>query len=224
MRFVIVGAGRVGLRTARILHEEGHAVTLVESDSEKAQRAQNEGFMVIEGDGASEDILEQADLGSADAIGGLTGDLNVNFAACTIGKHHGCRAVLRIDEDYREDIYHKYADDVDEVVYPERLGAAGAKTALLGGDFNVIADLTEALQLTTLTVPDDSPVVGQKVHAIELSEDARVYAHGHGRERMTIPLPDATVEGGDQLAVIAEREALPEVRNRLQGEGAGARG
>ena len=140
MRLIIVGAGRVGLRTARIVHEEGHDVTLVENDSEKAQRAQDEGFMIIEGDGASEDILEQADLGSADAIGGLTGDLNVNFAACMIGKHHGCRAVLRIDEDYREDIYYKYADDVDEVIYPERLGAAGAKTALLGGNFNVIAE------------------------------------------------------------------------------------
>jgi trk system potassium uptake protein TrkA len=217
MRFVIVGAGRVGLRTARILHEEGHDVTVVENDTEKAEHARDEGFMVIEGDGASEEILTQTPLETADAIGGLTGDLNVNFAACMIGKHYDCRTVLRIDEDYREDIYHKFADDVDEVVYPERLGAAGAKTALLGGDFNVIADLTEELQLTTVMVPDESPVVGQQVSTVELPEDARIYAHGRKRERMTIPLPNATVEGGDQLAVITDRDALSEVRQRLQG-------
>jgi trk system potassium uptake protein TrkA len=217
MRFVIVGAGRVGLRTARILHEEGHDVTVVENDTDKAEHARNEGFMVIEGDGASEEILTQTSLETADAIGGLTGDLNVNFAACMIGKHYDCRTVLRIDEDYREDIYHKFADDVDEVVYPERLGAAGAKTALLGGNFNVIADLTEELQLTTVMVPDESPVIGQQVSTVELPEDARIYAHGRERERMTIPLPNATVEGGDQLAVIADQDALSEVRQRLQG-------
>jgi len=224
MRFVIVGSGRVGFRTARILREEGHDVTLVENDPETAERVREDGFEVVEGDGANEAVLERTDLATADAVGGLTGDLNVNFAACLFAKHHGARTVLRIDADYRADIYRKFADDVDEVVYPERLGAAGAKTALLGGDFDVVADLTERLQLATVVVPEGSPVVGQQVRSIELPEDARVYAHGHGRERMTIPLPNATVAGGDRLAVIAEREALSEVRERLQGDTAASAG
>ena len=217
MRLVIVGAGRVGFRTARILQEEGHEAVIVENDPEKAERARDEGFLVMEGDGASEEVLEQADLETVDAVGGLTGDLNVNFAACMIGKHYGCRTVLRIDEDYREDIYHKFADDVDDVVYPERLGAAGAKTALLGGDFNVIADLTAGLQLTTLKVSEDAPIVGERVSDLDLPEDARVYAHGRDRERMTIPLPGTTVEANDRLAIIARSEALDRVHSGLQG-------
>lgn len=218
MRFVIIGAGRVGLRTARVLREEGHEVTIIERDANKAKRARNDDFEVIEGDGSQEDVLAQADLESADALGALTGDLNTNFAGCMVGKHYGCRTVLRIDEDYREDIYHKFADDVDEVVYPERLGAAGAKTALLGGDFNVIADLTEGLQLTTLTISEKAPIVGQRVSDIQLPEDARIYAHGHSRDRLTIPLPGTEIKAGDRLAVIVDQGALPEVKERLLGE------
>jgi trk system potassium uptake protein TrkA len=218
MRFVIVGYGRVGARTARILLEEGHDLVLVENNRDKVERAREAGFEVIEGDGSSEPVLERAGVADADALAGLTGDPNVNFAACMIAKEHGCRTVLRIDEDYREEIYERYAEDVDEIVYPERLGAAGAKTALLGGNFNAIGDLTERLQLTTVVVPDDSPVVGKRVSEIDLPEAARIYAHGRNREPMTIPLPGTTVEGGDQIALISEREVLPEVERLLVGE------
>ena len=216
MRFVIVGYGRVGIRTAQILSEEGHEVVIVEDDPDKAARARDDGFETVEGNGSDEDVLTEAGIDSSDAIGGLTGDLNVNFAACMVGKHHGCRTVMRIDEDYREEIYRKFADDVDDVIYPERLGAAGAKTAMLGGDFGIIADLTENLQLTTMTIPDDSSLVGTRVRAVELPENARIYAHGRNRERMTIPLPGTKLEAGDRVALIASREALPVVREQLQ--------
>ena len=218
MRFVIVGYGRVGARTARVLQEEGHDVVIVDNDERKVERARETGFEVVEGDGSTESILEEAGIEDADAVAGLTGDPNVNFAACMIGAEFGCRTVMRISEDYREEIYQQYAEDVDEVIYPERLGAAGAKTALLGGNFNAITDLTERLQLSTVTIPDDSPVVGKRVTEIDLGRDARIYAHGRGREPMTIPLPGTTVEVGDHLALVTEREALPEVRTALLGE------
>ncbi|ACV47310.1 MULTISPECIES: potassium channel family protein [Halomicrobium] len=217
MKFVIVGYGRVGTRTARILDSEGHAVVIVENDLDKADRSAEEGFETVRGDGNDESVLEEAELDDADAIAGLTGDLNTNFAACMIGKEHGCRTVLRIDADYREEIYEKYAADVDEIVYPERLGAAGAKTALLGGDFNVLADLTEQLSVASVTVPDGSPVVGERVVALDLPGDARIYAHGSDREPMTIPLPRTKLAAGDTVAVMASPGTLDDVRTSLKG-------
>ena len=218
MKFVIVGFGRVGMRTARILREEGHEVVIIDEDAQKVDRARSDGYVAYVGDGADEQVLEQAGLGSADAIGGLTGDLNANFAACMIGNHHGCRTVIRIDDDYQEEIYRKYAEDVDEVIYPERLGATGAKTALLGGDVEVIAELTERLHLTTITVNETSPVIGHRIHEIELPDDARIYAHGPEREPMTIPLPSTTVDPGDRVAVIASQDSIDAVRSTLLGE------
>jgi len=217
MKFVIVGYGRVGIRTARILREEGHEVIVVENDPEKVDRGRSDGFQVVDGDGAEDETFEAIEMATIDAVAGLTGDLNVNFAACMIGKHHGARTVLRIDEDYRQDIYQKYADDVDEVIYPERLGAAGAKTALLGGDFNVLSDLTEQLQLSVFTIGDGSSAVGSRVSDVDLPESARIYAHGREHESLTIPLPGTTIESGDQVAVIVETESVSDVKTALAG-------
>jgi trk system potassium uptake protein TrkA len=219
MKFLIVGYGRVGQRTARILQEEGHDVVVIDVDGVKVDRALDDGFEAHQGDASEEAVFDDVDLSTVDAVGGLTPDVNANFAACMVGKHEGCRVVLRIDEDYRQEIFEEYADEVDDVIYPERLGAAGAKTALLGGDFNVLADLTENLQLTTVTIREGSPAVGERVNAIDLPGDARIYAHGRHKQPMTIPLPGTQVEGGDRVAVITEPSALDGVRERLVGDG-----
>lgn len=219
MRCVIVGYGRVGTRTANILDEEDHGVVVVETDTTKAERAREAGLAVIEGDGSSAETLEEADLDRVDAVGGLTGDAETNFAVCAIGNDHDCRTVLRISEEFSEDIYRDYSEGVDEIIYPEQLGAASAKTALLGGDFSVLADLTEQLSATALTVPDGSPVIGERVVALAVPDDAHIYAHGRAGEPMTIPLPRTTIEAGDRLALIADPDAVMAVRNRLHASG-----
>jgi trk system potassium uptake protein TrkA len=218
MRFVIIGAGRVGLRTARVLAEEGHDVTIIERDLEKVERARTQGFEVIEGDGSREEVLEQADIQSADALGALSGDMNANFAACMVAKHYGCRTILRIDEDYREDIYRKFAEDVDDVVYPERLGAIGAKNALLGGNVRAIADIAQNLQVVELTITEDSPMRGYTISELQLPANSRLLAFAKDGEPMGIPLPDDSLEVGDTVAVLADFEVLENVRHILVGD------
>jgi trk system potassium uptake protein TrkA len=218
MEFVIVGYGRVGTRTASILRNEGHEVVIVEREQAKVDRARKEGFTVVRGDAGDESVLKGAGLDDADAIAALTGDLNTNFSVCVVGEAHGCRTVLRVDEDVSEEVYEKYAADVDEIIYPERLGAAGAKTALMGGDFNALADLTETLSIASVTVPEGSPVVGSRVVEVDLPGEARIYAHGRADEAMTIPLPRTRIEAGDSVAIMADPEELSAVRSQLRGE------
>jgi trk system potassium uptake protein len=218
MRFVIIGAGRVGLRTARVLREEGHEVTLIERDEAKIRRARNLEFSVIEGDGSRETILEEAGIESADALGALTGDMNVNFTACMIAKHHGCRTIMRIDEAYREGIYRKYAKEVDEIIYPERLGAIGAKNALLGGTIRAIADIAPHLQVVELTLTEEAPINGYSISEMQLPANATVLAFGKHDQPLRIPSEDESLETGDRVVVLADYEVLSDVRQLLVGE------
>lgn len=217
MYVIVVGYGRVGARTARVLQEEGHEVVVVDNDEAVADRARKRGFTVVVGDASDEAVLEEAGIAEADAIGGFTRNVDTNYAVCILGTDNGCRTVMRITEDFSSGVYDRYAEAVDDVVYPERLGAAGAKTALLGGNFNAIGDITEALQLTTVTVTEDAPIVGEHVNEIDLGDRGRIYAHGRDEEPMTIPLPGTLVEAGDRLALLSATDALEEVRTELLG-------
>ena len=218
MRFVIVGAGRVGIRTARAIRESGHEVVFVESDSETAQRAREEGFDLVEGDGSIEETLLEAGIEAAEALGALTGDLNTNFAACALANEHGCRTVMRIDEDYREEIYRTYVDDVDEVIYPERLGAIVAKNALLGGNIRAIADIEQNLQLVEFTIHESAPMYGYSLSELELPGRAKLLAIGTGTEPLRIPSPDDTLESGTQLVILSDSDEMDDVRSIIVGE------
>jgi trk system potassium uptake protein TrkA len=218
MRFVIVGAGRVGLRTARALEDSGHDVVLVERDATAAQRAREEGYEVIEGDAGDETVLLSADLESADALGGLSGDLSVNFVACMVASHYGCRTVLRIDQDYREDIYRKYASDVDEVIYPERLGAIVAKNAMVGGNIRAVADIAQNLQLVEFTVTERSPLRGYSLSELELPANTELLAFGKAGGPLRVPADDQSMAAGDKLAILADFEKLEDVRHLVVGE------
>jgi trk system potassium uptake protein TrkA len=217
MRVIILGYGRVGRPTARRLLDEGHDVVVVERDGASVETAREQGVTVIQGDGASESVLADADLASADALAALTKDLDTNLAACRAAGEAGCRTVLRVAEELDEADYERYAGQVDDIIYPERVGAAAAKTALLGGDFNVISSLTEDLSIASVRVPADSPVVGQRVVDTDVPGDARIYAHGREGEDMSIPLPQTRFEGGDSVAVMAETDQLQDVRAALRG-------
>jgi len=218
MRFIIVGYGRVGRRTASTLRDEGHEVAVVDIEHERASRARDDGYETVEGDGGTEQVLERAGLAETDALAGLTGDLNANFSACVVGEAHGCRTVLRVDEDVSEPLYQRYTDTVGEVIYPERLGAAGAKTALLGGDFSVVAEIAEHLSMASITVPAGAPAVGERVVEVDLPGDAQIYAHGREGGEMSIPLPQTRIESNDSVGVVVDPERLPAVRVALRGE------
>jgi trk system potassium uptake protein TrkA len=111
----------------------------------------------------------------------------------------------------------KYASDVDEVIYPERLGAIAAKNALVGGNVRAVADIAQNLQLVQLTVTEDSPMRGYTLSELELPADARVLAFGKASESLELPTGDVSLEVGDRVVVIADFSVLQDVQQIIVG-------
>lgn len=65
---VIAGAGRVGCRVARLLHEHGVEATLIDYDQRRSTAATEEGWRVIFGDAAQEPVLRAAGIDGAKLV------------------------------------------------------------------------------------------------------------------------------------------------------------
>jgi len=82
MKIVIVGAGEVGVHLAEQLSKENHDITLIEAKSQRAQEIQDSmDIMVIEGNGASPEVLKRAGLDRCDLFIAVTNSDEVNMIA-----------------------------------------------------------------------------------------------------------------------------------------------
>ncbi len=95
MRLLLIGGGKVGSYLARELDDEGHVVSVIEDDEERAQDlAEDTKVLVFHGDGTDVELLKAADVDRADWVLAVTGLDDVNLVACELALTLGAKRVL----------------------------------------------------------------------------------------------------------------------------------
>ncbi|MEL7128112.1 MAG: Trk system potassium transporter TrkA [Pseudomonadota bacterium] len=96
---VIVGGGNIGrYLAAKIERQTDIRVRLIEADPARAEAAvmQLRRTIVIQGDGMSSDILEEAGISGADFVVALTDDDKSNLLICNLAKRGGAKRALAL--------------------------------------------------------------------------------------------------------------------------------
>ena len=124
MKVVIIGAGEVGFHVAKALSEENYDITVVDIDPEKCQRAsENLDVIVVEGNGASPNVLLDAKVSEAEYVLCLTRVDEINLIASQQSHELGANKVIaRLrDQQYsaRDSIIKPEKFGVDMVIHPE---------------------------------------------------------------------------------------------------------
>ena len=123
MKIVIMGCGRVGGRLAGVLDEEGHQVTIIDTDAYSFRRLPStfQGAALV-GSGLSEASLLKAGIKGTDVFVAVTQGDNRNVMACQIAKHiFGVpKVICRIYDPIREEMYHSLGV---ETISPTKVGA-----------------------------------------------------------------------------------------------------
>jgi len=135
MNIIIAGTGEVGFYLSKLLAQESHNIVIVDHDKKALDRAtHNLDVSTINGDATSIRTLEVAGAKKADLLIAVTSSQQVNILSCSIGKNFGVKkCIARISNTellHRKDTFDLASLGIDEVIYPEALGASEIKNLL----------------------------------------------------------------------------------------------
>jgi len=98
MKIIIVGCGKVGVALTQRLCEEGHDITVVDTDASRIQHIIEEyDVMGVVGNGSSYLALSEAGAETADVLIAVTGSDELNLLCCMFARKEGhCSAIARV--------------------------------------------------------------------------------------------------------------------------------
>ncbi|MHA7648992.1 potassium channel family protein [Mycobacterium sp. ML4] len=220
MRIGIAGAGNVGRSVAHELLDAGHKVLLIER-----QRRNFEPHKVPEADWLNADACEMSSLQEAgvqtcDVVIAATGDDKANLVVGLLAKSEfGVPRVVARINDVRNEWLFGQAWGIDVALSTPGAMVAGIEGAIDIGHLVRLMGLQGGrTALTKLTLPDDNPVVGERVGELRLPTNTALVTVVRGGQ-VIIPQSDDVLQGGDQLLFVAgnaRERALWAAINRIK--------
>lgn len=216
MRIIIVGAGEVGYNIALILSKENHEVIVIEEDSWARHRCEEHlDVLTIEGNGASQHVLEQAGVREADMLIAVTDSDEVNMIACFVAKQIGSvKTIARIrNPDYLENasVISRDVLGIDYVINPESAAAVEiAKLLHTPGAIAVAHFALGKVQMVEFKVEETLSITDIPLKDLNLRDKCLVAAILRNN-KMIIPGGNDVIREGDRVFVIGKSEKMKKV-------------
>ena len=215
MRTVIIGAGEVGLNTARMLSHEGHDVVLIETDELLVEKAAEElDVLVITGNGANPKLLNEAGIKRSDLLIAASSSDEVNIIACLAAKSQGvAQTVARIhNPDYYEpgEPFAREMLGIDFIIHTEQMAAGEIKEALLvPGAINIDTFAEDSIEVAEVILDNGSVAVGRALKDVELPDNSLIVGVVRGGDAL-VPRGGTVLERRDHVLLISARRQISE--------------
>ncbi|MBA2457306.1 MAG: TrkA family potassium uptake protein [Nocardioidaceae bacterium] len=204
MRVAIAGAGAVGRSVAQELLDNGHQILLIDKDPKAIKSEMVPDAEWLLADACEMSSLEEAELGRCHVVIAATGDDKANLVVSLLAKTEYAvpRTVARVNHPSNEWMFNE-AWGVDVLVSTPRLMSALVEEAVTVGDLVRLFTFRQSnANLVELTLPDDSPYVGQRVAEVPWPVDVALVAILRDGGINT-PDSDRSLEAGDELLFVA---------------------
>jgi len=221
MNIIIVGAGEIGRHLAIELSQNEHSISVIESDPQRAAELQSEieGRVVV-GDGASVNILAEANVGECDLFLSLTSDNSVNLISASMVKSMGVeRVISRVHpglqrEEWLFDFRRHFG--IDHLFSSERLAAIELAKFIRNPDSLVVEEIARGrIELQQIRVSSKSDALGVALRDLNCPTNTRgALVTREGVHE--VPNAETRLEKGDSVTVFGEPRKLRPLVERLQ--------
>lgn len=218
-RVVLIGAGPVGLHVAEQLEKSKNRprTMVIERDRERAEHAADmlDRTIVLNGDGLAAELLEEADIQTADAVLTLTDDDKTNILAAVRAKQAGAKLAIALINDPSL-VVMTSALNIDAYINPRATTVSTILRHVRHGRVRDIYSIGDAeAEVIEAQILKTSAMASGPIRDLDLPEGALIGMIQKGN-RIMRPDPDMRLEEGDIACIFALAQDVAEVEGMLQ--------
>lgn len=214
MYIIVAGGGKVGHYLSRALINAGHEVLLVDKDQERVSYlAQDLGEAATLGDACEVRTMSDIGMARADVVVAVTGDDEDNLVICQLAKHrfHVPRTLARVNNPQNEDIFQRLG--IDATVSSTKIIFNLIEQQIETDEVIPLAPLQRGnIEIVEIDLGHDSPVVGKKIPAIGLPDDALIISIVRDSHAI-LPNIDVEFKEGDSVIALVNADKEVDLRN-----------
>ena len=219
-RIMLAGGGHIGARLAKAL-ENDYQVKLIEANPKRAEFLSEElsNSIVLLGDVANEELLQEEDIDKVDLFCALTNDDEANILSAMLAKRLGARKVLSlINRAAYVDLIE--SSSIDIALSPQQATIGSLLAHIRRGDIVAVHSLrrgaAEAMEAIAHGDKNSSLVVGRRIDEIGLPPGTTIGAIVRG-EQVIITHHDTVIEAEDHVILfLIHKRYVKEVERLFQ--------
>jgi trk system potassium uptake protein TrkA len=218
MKIIVMGCGRVGLQVSLLMEQDGHEVTVIDSDAEALEKL-GPGFegRRIKGVGFDRNVLVDAGIQVTDAFAATSSSDNVNIVAARIARNifRVPRVVARLYDPRRAEIYQRLGL---LTISSTSLGAERIRQLIAHADLEPVISFGRG-EVNLIRLEASPQLVGRAIKHLEVPGEIDAISLVRQGEAV-IPFLGTELQTGDIIYLVVLASAMDRLSEMLGlGEG-----
>lgn len=214
MKIIILGAGKVGKALTQQLADEDHDVVIIDLEEEKVERIVNQyDVLGIAGNGATFDVLQEAEVEEAAIVIAVTDSDELNILAGLMAKKMGAEntiARVRNPEYLKQRSFMRDQLGLSMIINPELEAANEIRRILLfPSAFKIDTFVSGKIELAEFRLREKTRLNGVPLYRLTAVSKTNVLICAVERkEELLVPDGNFVLERGDRIHVMGEHRDL----------------